>query len=128
MTLPCPEFPNDVSSCHDVIRRLHADAQRASELGEKWRSKAEDADARIIELETLLAKHEQTIADQQQTIEQLSADNKLLKRSLFGSRRERFTDDPLQLSLFDLKSIEPESPQQEADFRRYVEKAIGPIR
>jgi len=121
MTLPCPEFPNDVSSCHDVIRRLHADAQRASELGEKWRSKAEDADARILELETLLAKHEQTIADQQQTMEQLSADNKLLKRSLFGSRRERFTDDPLQLSLFDLKSMEPEAPQQEA-----VEQAAAP--
>ena len=39
--------------------------------------------------------------EQQQTIDNLAADNALLKRSIFGSRRERFTD-PAQTFLMEL--------------------------
>ena len=40
------------------------------------------------------------VAKQQEQLAALAAENKLLKRSLFGHRRERF-DDPLQQTLFD---------------------------
>ena len=108
MPSPHPDLPLDVPRCHALIGRLREDLRRASETGEQWRSKAEDAEARIVELEGLLAEQQRTLADQQQTIEQLSADNKLLKRSLFGSRRERFTDDPAQTLLFEMQSLESE--------------------
>ena len=48
------------------------------------------------------------IDQQQATIDRLSADMALLKRALFGRRRERFVDDPRQTYLFD-------STQQNAD-------------
>jgi transposase len=41
------------------------------------------------------------IEEQQATIDRLSADMALLKRALFGRRRERFLDDPRQTYLFD---------------------------
>ena len=48
-------------------------------------------------------------ADQLQTIKNLEADNALLKRSLFGPRRERFTDDSSQALLFDAETLEAAS-------------------
>jgi transposase len=94
MTSPRPELPDDIKSCHALIERLQA----AAEI---------DAAARIAHLEALLA-------EQQQTIDDLSADNRLLKRSLFGSRRERFTeDDPAQTLLFDPATLDsPESSDE----------------
>ena len=70
-----------------------------------------DAAAQIAHLETLLAEHQETIADQQQTIDNLAADNALLKRSLFGSRRERYTD-PAQTLLFDATTLESPQPDE----------------
>jgi transposase len=94
------ELPNDLSRCHVLIEQQRADLQAAQE--------------RIAHLEALLAEHKQTIADQQQTIADLAADNKLLKRSLFGSRRERY-EDPAQGVLFDVKLLKGETPQEESD-------------
>ena len=72
-------------------------------------SVAQDAAAHTAQLEALLAQIQETIAEQEQTIENLAADNALLKRSLFGSRPERFADDPAQTLLFESNS--PDSPQ-----------------
>jgi transposase len=66
------------------------------------------------------------IQEQQATIDRLSTDMALLKRALFGSRRERFRgDDPNQQYLFDSEELQaetakPESPgdDQEARPRR----------
>jgi transposase len=96
MTPPRPELPNDIPSCHDVIEQLHAELQLATN--------------RIGHLEALLAEHKETIADQEQTIEKLAGDNTLLKRSLFGSRRERYTDDPAQALLFDAQTLDTPKP------------------
>jgi len=41
-----------------------------------------------------------------ETVERLRTDNSLLKRALFGSRRERFVEDPDQRHLFDLPKVE----------------------
>ena len=63
---------------------------------------------------------EETIVQQQETIDRLMADLALLKRSLFGSRRERFIDDPRQGLLFDSteldsdnKAIVPEAEEEQ---------------
>lgn len=71
------------------------------------------------ELRALLAERDATIRAQQQTIDELQQLSKsladeiaLLKRSLFGRRRERF-DDPRQGSLFDAMRVgdEADSPE-----------------
>lgn len=106
MALPAFELPNDIAACHALIKQLRAELEVASQqIGELNSIGLQDASARIAHLEALLAEHQETIADQQQTIKNLSADNALLKRSLFGPRRERFTD-PAQILLFDAQTLE----------------------
>jgi len=104
MTSPRPELPHDLARCHVVIEQLHAELQRATEQIAQLKSVSEEARnsaARIAHLEALLTEHQETIAAHEETIENLAADNRLLKRSLFGSRRERYTDDPGQALLFE---------------------------
>src|SRR5690242_12194070 len=112
MTSPRPELPDDVKACHALIERLRTELHAARDQIAKLQSAAadaQDAAAQIAQLEELLARCQETIAEQEQTIENLAADNALLKRSLFGSRRERFADDPAQTLLFETHS--PDSPQ-----------------
>lgn len=97
MSSSSPELPQDIKACHALIDRLEADRRQQA----------------------------QTIDEQQATIDRLSADMALLKRALFGSRRERFRDDPNQQYLFDSKEVnaeeaipEPEAADQEAKPRR----------
>jgi transposase len=87
MTWPQSELPLDVAGCHALIRQLQSE----------------------------LAGYQETVAAQQETIDALAAENKLLKRSLFGSRRERFTEDPAQGLLFDFKTLGPTSAEQATD-------------
>ncbi len=87
MTSPLPELPDDIQGCHALIEQLRVESHAAS------------GKAQIAQLEALLSRCQETIAEQEQTIENLAADNALLKRSLFGSRRVRFTD-PAQTFLF----------------------------
>ena len=121
MTSLRSELPDDLKSCHALIAQLQAELRAATEQLAKLQGKADeaqDATEQVAHLEALLAKYQETIADQQQTIENLAADNALLKRSLFGCRRERFTDDPAQTLLFDPTSDssdpddEDEQPKQ----------------
>lgn len=105
MTLPRPELPSDIASCHALIEQLYAQLQQVTQ---QTSLEAQDATARSAHLEALLTEHKATIAAQQETIDQLAADNALLKRSLFGSRRERY-EDPAQELLFDVKSLRPDA-------------------
>ena len=104
MTSPRSELPDDLKSCHALIEQLQAELWAAAE--------AREAAERIAHLEALLAEYQETIADQQQTIESLAADNALLKRSLFGCRRERYTD-PAQTLLFDATTSDSAEPDEE---------------
>jgi transposase len=99
MTSPLPELPRDIAQCHALIERLRTELQQA--------------EARVSHLEALVVEHQETVAEQKKTIEKLTEDNKLLKRSLFGSRRERY-EDPTQGLLFDVKSLESEKTEQES--------------
>jgi transposase len=92
-----PELPQDITACHALIDRLEADRRQQAE----------------------------TIDEQQATIDRLSADMALLKRALFGSRRERFRDAPNQQYLFDSKEVKaeeaspaPKTDDQESQSRR----------
>ncbi len=51
-----------------------------------------------------LEESSQTVAAQQQTIEKLSHELALLKRHIFGHRRERFAEDPRQQHLFEVQN------------------------
>jgi len=75
-----PELPQDIEACHALIGRLEEDRRQQA----------------------------QTIDEQQATIDRLSADMALLKRALFGSRRERFRDDPDQQYLFESEEVKAE--------------------
>jgi transposase len=77
MTSSGPELPQELDACHAWIGRLQETGRQQSE----------------------------TIAQQQETIDRLLVDLALLKRSLFGSRRERFVEDPRQGRLFETASL-----------------------
>ena len=107
MPSPSPELPADLKSCWALIERLRVELHEATQ--------------QIAHYEVLLARHQETIADQEQTIENLAADNALLKRSMFGSRRERFADDPAQKLLFDSTPLDS-SPTDEVKEQPKEEK------
>ncbi len=68
--------------------------------------------AREAQLTAALAESSQTVAQQQQLLDKLTHELALMKRWVFGSRRERFgTDDPRQQKLFEVC----DAPGQEAD-------------
>ena len=129
MTSPRSELPDDLKSCHALIEQLQAELRAATEQIAKLQAavdEAQDAAEHVAHLEALLAKYQETIADQQQTIENLAADNALLKRSLFGNRRERFTDDPAQTLLFDATPEPDEEDEQPKNKKKRTSKGRQP--
>ena len=72
----------------------------------------------LAERDALIAVQQEQLESQRQLIESLASEVKLLKRALFGNRRERF-DDPNQGTLFDGQWVGPspeeDVPEEEAD-------------
>ena len=119
-----PFLPDDPGECQrlleDLLRRndelrqqaesAQQQAQSAQQQTEIARKQAEDAQRRLDELERVL---EETAADYDQLKEkhaELAETLALLRRYVFGQRRERFIDAPGQGHLFDIPEIidEPE--------------------
>jgi len=106
-----PHLPDDPGECQrliDDLLRRNDELQRQAEDAQR---QAEDAQRRIDELQRVL---DQTAADYSQLQEQhaeLAETLALLRRYVFGPRRERRVDDPDQGHLFDLHdtAIEPEA-------------------
>ena len=92
------ELPQDIAACHALIERLEEERRQQAE----------------------------TITLQQATIDRLMADMALLKRALFGSRRERFVDDPGQKYLFD--SLEPNAGHAAVEAETDDEEPAAPPR
>jgi transposase len=97
-----PQIPDDPGECRrlleDLLRRDAESRQQADDA----RQQADDARRRADELERIL---DQTAADYdrlQQRFDELAETLALLRRYLFGRRRERFLDDPSQGHLFDI--------------------------
>jgi transposase len=118
------QLPDDSGDCQplleDLLRRntelrqqaesAEQQAEIAGQQAEIAGQRAQDAQRRIDELERVL---EQTAADYDQLKQEhaeLAETLALLRRYIFGQRRERFTDDPGQGHLFDIPEIiaEPE--------------------
>jgi hypothetical protein len=106
MMLP-DEFPDSLQACHELLR------EQLKQLAQRQ------------ELADLLQK---TLDDKEELIDKLQVENKLLKRTLFGSRRERFIqDDPNQTYLFaagDFKD-ERESEDEGTSARRSPRTSKG---
>src|SRR5271163_4983040 len=107
-----PRLPDDPEQCQ---RLLHDLLSRNDEL----RRQAEDAQRRIDELQHVL---DATAADYSQLQEkhaELAEILALLRRYVFGPRRERLHDDPGQGHLFDLHDtvleIEPSTTAEPDD-------------
>jgi len=75
---------------------LPADAQRLAQL-------VQQLQGREAQLTAALAESSQTVTQQQQLLDKLTHELALMKRWVFGSRRERFgDDDPRQQKLFEM--------------------------
>lgn len=109
----CRRFLADLLRSHDALRQQaeeeHQRAEDEHQRAEDEHQKAEDIRRRFDELERILNA---TAADydklQQEHVELLET-LALLRRCLFGPRRERHVDDPAQGHLFDL----PGAPESE---------------
>jgi transposase len=100
MSFPA-ELPPDIAGCHAMIRGLLADREHCQELTRQQAATIAAHEEALAKKDQKLAEQEQTIAEQQATIDQLVVDLALFKRFLFGSRRERYLDDPRQGVLFE---------------------------
>jgi transposase len=121
-----PHLPDDPGECQrlldDLLRRnaeLRQQAESAQQQAESTQQQIENAQRRIDELERVL---DQTAAEYDQLKEQhaeLAETLALLRRYIFGQRRERFTDDPGQGHLFEIPEIiaepEPATPPSADD-------------
>jgi len=68
-----------------------------------WQERLQQSLAREAQLTAALAESSQTVAQQQQLLDKLTHELALMKRWVFGSRRERFgEDDPRQQKLFEV--------------------------
>jgi transposase len=119
-----PHVPDDLGECQrlleDLLRRnaeLRQQAESAQEQAENTRQRAEitqqqieDAKRRIDELERVLEETAAEYGQLQEKHAELAETLAVLRRYVFGQRRERFTDDPGQGHLFDIPEIiaEPE--------------------
>jgi transposase len=81
-------WPTDPGTCHDLLNRL---TQQVEDL-----HAALDQAAMI---------HDQTVQEQQQTIDELRRQLELYRRYVFGPRRERLVEAPGQGHLFELNEV-----------------------
>ncbi len=122
--MPEPALPNTLAECHARMRemaKVHADQQA---LIAEQQTTIKQQQATIAQQQVLIEQQQATIEQQQATIDEqqallkaLQKDVALLKRSLFGHRRERF-EDPNQRLLFDFAELvesDSESHQDASD-------------
>jgi transposase len=105
-----PRLPDDPGECQRLLEDLLRRNEELRQQAQTAQQQAEDAERRLGELERVL---DQTAADYDQLKEkhaELAETLALLRRYIFGQRRERFIDDPGQGHLFDIPEIldEPE--------------------
>ena len=74
----------------------------------------DECHAQLRELAAVNTQHQATIDEQQEAIDSLKRDLALMKRTLFGQRRERY-DDPRQGLLFDSAEIGGPEPNADAE-------------
>lgn len=106
-------LPPDIAACHAMLRGLLAEREQCEALQRQQAVTIAAHEEALARKDQKLGEQEQTIAEQQATIDRLVEDLALLKRALFGSRRERYLDDPRQGVLFESAEL-PEDQQPAA--------------
>src|SRR5437016_5112034 len=82
---------------------LPTDPQQLRELAQRLLAREAEHAARETQLAAELAQAAKTLVEQQQRLEKLGHELSMMKRLLYGARRERFTsDDPRQKTLFEV--------------------------
>src|SRR5580698_10483258 len=115
------QLPDDPAECRrwleDLLCRndaLRQQAETAGQCADDAQRRADDAQRRIDELERVLDKTAAEYGRLKQEHAELEETLALLRRYLFGQRRERFLDDPGQGHLFDIPEFlvgpEPAAP------------------
>src|SRR5262249_1417203 len=89
----CQQLLHDLLCRNDELRRQAEDAQRQAEDAQR---QAEDKERRIAELQRVLAATAADYSQLQQEHAELTETLTLLRRYIFGPRRERHIDDPDQ--------------------------------
>ena len=99
-------------TCFAVTPSCGSRPKSAQERADITQKQIEDAKRRIGELERVLDRTAAEYGQLQEKHAELAETLALLRRYVFGQRRERFTDDPGQRHLFDIPTIadEPEPP------------------
>ncbi len=98
-------LPNTLAECHawmQAMAKVHA--QQQATIAQQQATIAQQQ-ATIAQQQATIEQQQATIEQQQAALESLTKDVALLKRSLFGPRRERFLD-PNQRLLFDAVALE----------------------
>jgi transposase len=116
-----PALPTEAAQLEQLVRQLLArEAERIARAAEDTTLAAEQQ-LRETQLVAALTESTQTVKQQQELLDKLTHELALLKRWVFGSRREKFgTDDPRQKSLFEVSEqpvadlLAAESPADEA--------------
>jgi transposase len=141
----CQRFLADLLCRNDALRQQAETAQRRidelerlleqdalRQQAETARQQAEGAQRRIDELERVLDQTAAEYSQLQQQYHELAETLALLRRYLFGQRRERFLDDPGQGHLFDIPEFiaepEPAPPPTADDAAAPQTKAARPPR
>jgi transposase len=127
-----PQPPDDPGECRrlldDLLRRNDELRQQAETAGRR----ADDAQRRADELERVLDQTAAEYDQLQQRHAELAETLALLRRYLFGQRRERFLDDPRQGHLFDIPEFiaepEPAAPTPPDNGAAQRPKAARPPR
>ena len=120
-----PRLPDDLEQCHRLLHDLLRRNDELRQQAEDAHRQAEDARRRVDELQRVL---DETAADYNQLQEkhaELAETLAMLRRYVFGPRRERLQDDPAQGHLFDLhdtalelKAAAPAEPDTAAPGQR----------
>jgi transposase len=97
-----PRLPDDPEQCQRLLHDLLSRNDELRQQAEDARRQADDARRRIDELERVLAETAADYSQLQERHAELAETLALLRRYVFGPRRERLNDDPDQGHLFDL--------------------------
>lgn len=100
MTLDTKSIPDDLAACQALIEAQQTTIDELQEQLERNKD--------------TFGQHSQTIESQQRLIDKLQHELALLKRHVFGQRRERFID-PRQGKLFDIDQAQLEEAATEED-------------
>ena len=105
-----PRLPDDPDDCQRLLEDLLRRNDELRQQAQTAQQQAEDARRRLDELERVLEETAAEYGQLQEKHAELAETLALLRRYVYGQRRERFTDDPGQGHLFNIPEIiaEPE--------------------